>query len=216
MGKGDQRTKAKRSRVKKSARQFDLAPITRRERNGQKSRAAHPAEDPRATVFQARCRQAGRKPTEDAMKDAASVDHEHPALRCITLGAGIGMNAHRRETEITRMRDGFIAFDKAQERFYTIVLGMKRFANVAKIEFLPEAFETRDDHTPDLRSHEERVAAAKKTYRYWIRRYEGLCSHERVLIDQGLQRYDGYVRDGRVTTSGQAFIAALRVMLAEK
>lgn len=216
MGKGDQRTKAKRSRAKKSASQFDLAPIKRRERNGQKSRAAHPPEDPRATVFQARCRRAGKKPTEEAMKDAASVDHEHPALRCITLGAGIGMNAHRREAEITRLRDGFDAFDKAQERFYTIVLGMKRFANVAKIEFLPEAFETRDDHTPDLRSHEERVAAAKKAYRYWIKRYEGLGSHERVLIDQGLQRYDGYVRDGRVTTSGQAFIAALRVMLAEK
>lgn len=217
MGKGDTKASARKNRAKAAkADPFKLTPIKHRERNGQKSRSAHPPEDPRATVFQARCRQAGKKPTEEAMKDAASVDHEHPALRCITLGAGIGMNAHRREAEITRLRDGFDAFDKAQERFYTIVLGIKRFANVAKIEFMPEVFETRADHTPDPRSHEERIAAAKKAYRYWIKRYEGLGSHERVLIDQGLQRYDGYVRDGRVTTSGQAFIAALRVMLAEK
>ena len=215
MGKGDHRGKKHKTKLKQ-ADPFKLAPIKHRERNGQKSRSAHPPEDPRATVFQARCRQAGKKPTEEAMKDAASVDHEHPALRCITLGAGIGMNAHRRETEITRLRDGFDAFDKAQERFYTIVLGIKRFANVAKVDYMPEPIETRADHTPDPRSHEEQIAAAKKTYRYWIKRYEGLGSHERVLIDQGLQRYDGYVRDGRVTTSGQAFIAALRVMLAEK
>ncbi len=211
MGKGDHR--GKKHKTKAKADPFKLAPIKHRELNGQKSRSAHPPEDPRATVFQARCRQAGKKPTEEAMKDAASVDHEHPALRCIALGAGIGLNAHRRETEITRLRDGFIAFDKAQERFYAIVLGMKRFANVAKIEFLPEAFETRADHTPDPRSHEERIAAAKKAYRYWIKRYEGLGGHERVLIDQGLQRYDGYVRDGLVTTSGQAFIAAMLVLL---
>lgn len=204
MGKGDQRTKAKRSRAKKSASQFDLAPITRRERNGQKSRAAHPAEDPRAVALQARCRMIGLQPTPDNLREVSSPDYGHPALIAIRKIGG---------RDADRLREAFIELDLAEHRFFALVLNMSRFANVAKLEFLPEIFEARADDSFDLRTPAEKVAAAKKRWYFWIKRMKALSSHEQVLIDDALRRYAGFIRDGSVTTTGHAFVAAMRVLV---
>jgi hypothetical protein len=195
MGKGDPRGKKKKPPLPK------LAPVPGKRKRDPSGR--YVGEDPRNVAFAARCRHAGIKPDEQGLRDAASVDHWHPALRIIKVAGG-------RDTD--RLRDTFEAFDRSQDRFYRLVLNMSRFPNVAKLEFLPETFEARADDVVDHRTPEEKVASAKKAYGYWLKRYERLQDHERILIDQGLQRYEGYMRDGKPTTIGMAFIAALRVL----
>lgn len=205
MGKGDTKANARKNRAKAAkADPFKLAPIKRRERNGQKSRAAHPVEDPRAVALQARCRVIGLQPTPDNMREVSSPDYGHPALIAIRKIGG---------RDADRLREAFIELDLAEHRFFALVLNMSRFANVAKLEFLPEIFEARADDSFDLRTPAEKVAAAKKRWYFWIKRMKALSSHEQVLIDDALRRYAGFIRDGSVTTTGHAFVAAMRVLV---
>lgn len=205
MGKGDTKTNARRNRAKLAkADPFKLAPIKRRGRDGKQMRADRPTEDPRAVALQARCRMIGLQPTPDNLREVSSPDYGHPALIAIRKIGG---------RDADRLREAFIELDLAEHRFFALVLNMSRFANVAKLEFLPEIFEARADDSFDLRPHDEKVAAAKKRWYFWLKRMKVLTGHEHTLIDDALRRYAGFVRDGSVTTSGQAFVAAMRVLV---
>ena len=202
MGKGDHRGK-NRAKLAKAAGLPSLAPVkSSRKKRGGDGRFAAPVEDPRITALDARCRHNGMTMTAENRRIVSAPAYEGQAQLAIHLS---GRDAEKLLSLWQRI-------DRDHAAYMSLIVGRKRFPNVAKMEYLPEALEARPDDTPDPRSLDERIADAKLSRKRWVMVFKQLGGHERVLIDDGLWGVREYVRGGKITTSGQAFVAAVRVI----
>ena len=204
MGKGDTKTLARKHRAKlaKAAGLPTLAPVKRRSKSGRTASAERPPEDPRLVALDARCRHNGLDMTADNRRTVSHPAYEGHATRAIMAS---GRDSERLLTLWDRI-------DAAHNAYFVHVLNRPRFPNVAKMEYLPEVIEARPDDRPDTRTPEEKAAHAKAGWDYWRRLFKQMTGHERIMIDDGIFGVREFVRDGKPTTSGLAFVAALRVV----
>lgn len=164
-----------------------------------------PAEDPRCVVLSARCRILGRPDTKlnrAAMSDQMAGD---PAGHAIIL-AETNIDARK------RLWDTFVKLDTAHAAYHGRIIGQRRFPKTAKIEMLPERFETGADEPMDYRSQEEREAAAIAAWRAQTALMYRLPVHDRMSLHDGLWLRGDMVIGGKVTAMGAAFVAAVRAM----
>ena len=162
-----------------------------------------PAEDPRCVVLSARCRLLGKPDTKHhraAMTEQMAGD---PAGQAIILAEP---NADARK----RLWDAFIKLDTAHAAYHGRIIGQRRFPKTAKIEMLPERFETDADAPMDYRSQEDREQAAINAWRAQTVLMYRLSVHDRMSLHDGLWLRGDMVTVGKITAMGQAFVAAVR------
>lgn len=178
-----------------------LAETPKRKRDGRFAESTRrPAEDARVVAFNARIRHFGPS------VDAASVMLADPAGQAIHIGA-------RDADEAGKLWDVFARYDAADERYSRRILGQPRFANVGRLDILPERFETRADDRPDLRSEDERDRDAVNGWMRWQGAMQSLGAHDAGLITRASRQTCGaLVIGGRLSTTGAAFVAAMRML----
>lgn len=196
-------TKAAKLRAKKSLP--ELARTPKRDRNGcfaERTRQ-QPDPAPETTVLDARKRQTGAK------------DPQHPAL---SEGAGRAIIATREGDEqkkkesIERLWNVYKGLTAAEARYMRLVLGKQVHAKTAKIEMMPERFETRADDKPDLRSEEERHRDAVNTWMRWRGMVEHLPVAMRVAIFNTVYDRVTVYDAGEVTGHGRKFVKAMELL----
>lgn len=163
---------------------------------------AEPPVDPVLTVMGARARQMGQAPSKTLLGDI----YGEQAGRAILIGS-------RNDKEADDLWRLFKRYDGADDQYFRRIIGRSRFPNGARMEILPEPFETRPDDKPDYRSDEEKRDAAVRTWMYWQGRLGHLHSHERSVIVRVARHMTGDLHIGSaLTTTGSAFVAAMRVL----
>ncbi len=204
MTKANSKRRARKAR-RDNADPFALAPVVRRERDGtpKRSHRADYERDASAVALKARCRMAGWAETE--LDRARMQSLEGQAGIAITIGA-------RNDAERQRLWAAYAGLDATEETYFRRVLGKSRHAKTAKLEMMPpEAIETRPDDKPDLRDEDQKHRDAVNGWMRW-RGYLGhLRSDEQTAIHGAMQHRAALAVDGRLTTAGASFVAAMRV-----
>ena len=125
------------------------------------------------------------------------------AGRAIAIGADD-------ETEAAQLWETFKAMDAAHETFSRRILNRPRFPAVAKMEYLPETFETRPDDRPDPRTPDEMDADAKRRWCEWCTLSDRLLPPLHAALHMAL-RQKVVLHQGRsLTGTGRLFLVALR------
>lgn len=159
-------------------------------------------EDPRSVVITARSRLIGEAASDSLLSPMLC----EPAGRAIKIGA-------RNSDEAGKLWDVFKRLDAADETYFRRAIGRPRFPSVAKLEMMPETFETRPDDKPDLRDKDQKDRDAVNSWMRWQGYMGCLASHERHAITSVMRHTAGDTHVGQtLTTAGQAFVAAMRVL----
>ena len=95
---------------------------------------------------------------------------------------------------------------------YCASIGTSPHAKCGKVEYLPERFEARADDRPDLRTREEKDRAAKAAWMRWNGSIGRMYSGEQSALWNGISLRGPLIRDGQITTSGKAFVKAMRTL----
>lgn len=163
---------------------------------------AAPQEDPRLVVVKSRARIMGQKAGDDMLIDM----YGEPAGQAIAVGA-------RNGDEARKLWALFKRFDAADDTYFRRIIGRSRFPNVARLEMMPERMETRDDDRPDDRSEDQKDRDASNNWTRWQGLIGHLATHERSAVISASRHLSGDLqKSGTLTTSGQTFIAAMRVL----
>lgn len=158
-----------------------------------------PEPDPRVVVLAARIR-AGAKDGDDAIRPIWG----EPA------GQAIAMTCDADEAR--RLWDTFKRVDAADDAYARRYCGIRRFPNVAKMEYLPESMETRPDDRPDGRTHDEKDRDAVSEWMRWQGLFGRIGRDNHTAVVDAMRQRARLVHAGRVTKSGAAFIAAMRAL----
>lgn len=164
-------------------------------------------EDPRVTVLSARCRQMNRDDTEDARLSLTWPGFGDPAGVALDLGV-----ADRDERNA--LWDLFKRLDAADDAYIRRYVGVRRFPNVAKVEFLPERFETSADDPLDTRSADEKDRDAVNGWMRWQGLLGRMSAADHTAIVTVMRRRVEPVAGASLTTAGWAFVAAMKNLLA--
>lgn len=155
-------------------------------------------EDPTATVMQARARRLGKKPSRDLLDDMLG----DPCGEAIHLGV-------KPAVEARRVWDVFKRMDAADDAFCRRILGKRRFPAVSKMEFMPERLETGPNEPLDVRTEDEKIAAARDAHRNWSGLFDKLYPWQRMAIESAARGREVLQRHGSLTSAGRSFVAAM-------
>lgn len=162
-----------------------------------------PAEDARTTVINARARQTG------ADRDNAT----NPLL-----GTDMGRCIHALTTgeERAACADTWAALSAARENFRARILGKSPHPQAANLAMLPEPMQTDQSLRVDLRTPDERDAAAIRAWQEWQIRINSLPAPQyRWAINGALNGFisgETLWRDGRHTQSGANAVSAIKLL----
>ena len=202
-------SKAERRRKKRitlpGGQQIDQKPSGRdRTDVGQRKQA----EDARRGPLEARCRVAGISITPDALKAAVAPDFGHDVGLCI--------RAIIKGDEAAKAWDTFSHISASYRNYMVYFVGTTGNPQSAAIAMIPEPMETDPSLRVDLRSHEEKVRAAKAAWAAWEKRIAALPFPQMKWAINGTLR--GFMgegtlwRDAKPTDTGRTVVAALRAM----
>ena len=156
-------------------------------------------EEVREVVREARARHLAMQPSD--IMDAPMLGEQ--AGRAICIGA-------TDEAEAERLWETFKIMDAAAETYARRILGRSRFPAVAKMEYLPERFETRADDRIDIRTPEEKDIRAKKEWLQWCDLSSNLQPPLHAALHMSL-RHKVQLHQGRgLTGAGRLFLVAIR------
>lgn len=155
-----------------------------------------PKEDARIVVLSARCRQLGREDTE-----ANRLALAHP-MAGDPVGQAIMLRFPHADDR-TRLWDVFRRLATAYVIMCRRKLGLSPFAKVAKIEMMPERFETSADDDLDTRTPEEKDRDAIDRWAHWQSIMAKLGIHQRMDLMDALVINGPYLRDGELTQLGR-------------
>lgn len=201
MGKGDRRNKVKQKPLSLPG----LAPTPRPKKRG-KARMTEIAreQDPQRVVLSARARMMGKENTVQNRSDMRTQALGEAAGRAIYLACD--------EDEAAKLWDVYAGLTATEARYSRLVLGKSLHAKCAKIEMMPERFETREDDSPDLRSEDERHRDAVNAWARW-RGYIGhLHSHQQNAIWAIARDRVQPLSEAKLTQPGRLFVEALRAL----
>jgi hypothetical protein len=166
------------------------------------------AVDPRQSALKTRLRIAGIPDTPEALKAAVAPDFGHDVGLCI--------RATVKGDEAAKAWDAFSHLSASYRNYMTLYVGQTGNPQCAAIAMIPEPMETDPSLRVDLRTHEEKVRAAKQSWAAWEARIKALPFPQlRMAINGVLRGFlgDGTLwRDGKPTDTGRTVVAALRVM----
>lgn len=105
--------------------------------------------------------------------------------------------------------DAYSALSGAYRRYLLICLGVSVDAKTAKIEMMPERFEVDANHTPDLRSEDERHRAARAAWGDWLSALGKLPLGQCASIYSAMHGWGLLMDAGQITAQGRRFVAAM-------
>ena len=190
------RRKAKKAAGKQSAR--DMQSQWRSE-VATHNRPMPTREEVREVVREARARHLSMQPSD--IMDAPMLGEQ--AGRAICIGA-------TDEAEAERLWETFKIMDAAAETYARRILGRSRFPAVAKMEYLPERFETRADDRIGIRTPEEKDARAKKEWLRWCDLSSNLQPPLHAALHMSLRQKIQLHQGRGLTGAGRLFLAAIR------
>ena len=114
------------------------------------------------------------------------------------------------EHKATRLYDTFKAIDASDDAFSRRVLNRSRFANVSKLELMPERMETRPDDRIDIRTEDEKAADAKRSWVGWCTLFDALHPPLHAALHMGLRQRVKLHQGQALTLAGRLFVQALR------
>ena len=126
-------------------------------------------EDPRKTALQARCRRAGISDP----KEAASALLGTEMGLCINALA-TGKDEDAKKQELANLTEAWQAISASFRNYRLLVIGQTADPQGAAIGMIPDKVETDPSLRIDLRTHEERVEAAKRSKAQWDARIAAL------------------------------------------
>lgn len=153
---------------------------------------------PTETVMQARARRLGKKPSRDLLDDMLG----DPCGEAIHLGV-------KPAVEARRVWDVFKRMDAADDAFCRRIIGKRRFPAVSKMEFMPERLETGPNEPLDVRTEDEKIAAARDAHRNWTALFDKLYPWQRMAIESAASGREVLQRHGSLTAAGRSFVAAM-------
>lgn len=168
------------------------------------------AEDPLKTALKTRLRIAGIPDSPEARKAAVAPDFGHDVGLCI--------RATVKGDAATKAWDTFTHLSASYRNYMAFYIGQTGNPQCAAIAMIPEPMETDPSLRVDLRSHDEKVRAAKASWAAWEKRIADLPFPQmRWAINGTLRGFlgDGTLwRDAKPTDTGRTVVAALRAMVA--
>lgn len=127
------------------------------------------------------------------------------------LGEAAGVAIHlEAPDDSARLWDVYKRFCAALSSHSQLVMGRAMFPSVAKLEFLPETFETRDDDVIDTRTQDERIRDAKNRMADWRDMLDRMYPWQRMAVERAARQQEVLHINGAVTAAGRSFVAALR------
>jgi hypothetical protein len=169
-----------------------------------RDRVATPQADPMETVITARQRRSGITDAKDARQPLCGDD--------------LGLCIHASATGDARaaLANTWAALSASHRNFRVMVIGQTGNPQGAAIPMIPEPMETDQSLRVDLRTHDERVAAAKASWTGWQAKINALpIPNLRWAIKGALDGFlgDGTLwRDRKPTATGVAAVSALRLL----
>lgn len=205
MTAGERRRRRKAKITLPGGQQIDQKPTGRDRINvGQRKHA----EDARRAPLEARCRVAGISPTPEALKAAVAPDFGHDVGLCI--------RAVLSGDDATKAWDAFSHLSASYRNYMTLYVGTTGNPQCAAIAMIPDPMETDPSLRVDLRTHDEKVRAAKASWAAWERRIAALPFPQmRWAINGTLRGFMGegtLWRDAKPTGTGRTVVAALMAM----
>ncbi|RWR28828.1 hypothetical protein D2T31_11995 [Sinirhodobacter populi] len=163
---------------------------------------AQKQDKPMETVMKARARRVNCRPSIALVLDAKLGD---PCGEAIYLGI-------KDQAEAGRVWDLFKRMDAADDAFCRRIIGRRRFPAVSKMEFMPERLETSqaDLDAFDVRTEDEKAAAARDAHRNWQELFDRLYPWQRIAIQSAALHREVLQRNGKLTSGGMAFVAAMK------
>jgi hypothetical protein len=168
-------------------------------------------EDPAKSALKTRLRIRGIRDTPDNLKRAVA-----PAF-----GSDVGLciDAILTGDDAAKAWDTFSHISASYRNYMVYFVGQTGNPKCAAIAMIPDAMETDPSLRVDIRTHDERVSAAKASWAAWERRIKALPFPQMAWALQGALRGflgDGTLwRDAKPTHTGRTVVAALRAMGAE-
>ena len=141
-----------------------------------------------------------------AMQSSAAMDEPmmgEEAGRAITIGAAD-------EHEANQLWETFKLIDASDEAFSRRVLNRSRFANVSKLELMPERMETRPDDRIDVRTADEKAADAKRSWASWCELLGSLHMPLHAAMHMALRQRVKLHQGRQLTRTGSLFVDAMR------
>jgi hypothetical protein len=178
-----------------------LAPVERREKDGRVQRSTRPDYEraPEDKVLRARARQMG-KPEQKKSKMKAEA---------LAFAAGRAIYSIHEGKPAARLWDAYTRLTDAEARYLKHATGLSLYAKTARLEYLPERFEARDDDSPDMRTDDEKFQDASNKWRYWRGLVMHLsCFQQTCIFDVAYGRLDP-MDAGGITSYGGRFVEAL-------
>jgi hypothetical protein len=163
-----------------------------------------PKDDPMAVVIAARMRQTGITDPAEARQPICG-DHMGLCIRALATG-----------DDRAELVNTWAAISASHRNFRTLVLGTTGSPQGAAIPMLAEPMETDQSLRVDLRTHDERVEAAKRGWGAWEAKIAALpAPNLRWALSGAL---DGFLGDGALwrdrapTDTGRVAVMALRMI----
>lgn len=203
--KGDRMTSKSQRRRAKRAKSITLAggetvaaPVVQGQRPAK--------DDPMRTVIHARIRRTGIMDPAEARQPICGEDMGL-CIRALTAG-----------DERALLVNTWSALSAAHRNYRMLIIGQTGDPQGAAIPMLPDPMQTDPSLRVDLRTHEQRIAAAKRTWMEWKRKIDALpVPTLRWAISGAL---DGFMGDGALwaeqgpTVTGKTAVQALRMVAA--
>ena len=166
------------------------------------------AEDARRAPMEARLRVAGIPMTQEAIKAAVAPSYGHDVGLCI--------HATVKGEDASKAWDTFSHLSASYRNYMAFYIGQTGNPQCAAITMIPEPMETDPSLRVDLRTHEEKVRAAKASWAAWEKRIASLPFPQmRWAINGTLRGFLGegiLWKDAKPTDTGRTVVAALRAM----
>lgn len=163
-------------------------------------------EDPRKTALTARARNAGIENWRDAARQILSTD------------MGLCINALAKGDELADLSEAWAAISAAWRNHRLLVTGSTGDPQGAAIAMVPDKMETDPSLRVDLRTHDERVTAAKAAKAAWDAKIKALpVPNMRWALRGALEGFMGEARlwrDRQPTNEGRLAVEALRRVAA--
>ncbi len=162
-------------------------------------------EDPMNVVTIARQRRTGIEDAKEARQPICGTD------------MGLCIRALAKGDERADLVNAWAALSAAHRNYRLLIIGQTGDPQGAAIPMLPEPMETDPSLRVDLRTHEQRVEAAKRLWLEWWGKMKALpVPNLKWAIEGALDGFlgDGTLwRDKKPTATGSAAVQALRLML---
>ena len=172
---------------------------------GRDRRHTNQPEDAMQTVTLARQRRTGITDPQDARQPICGTD------------MGLCIRHIAKGEDRATLSDAWATLSAAHRNYRLLIIGQTGDPQGAAIPMLPEPMETDQSLRVDLRTHEQRVEAARRAWHLWWAKIKALPTpNHRWAISGAL---DGFIGDGALwrdrapTTTGSVAVQALRLML---